>query len=435
MLIYKIRIISGGKEVTVFQKQDPMRRVLFSLIPIFIWSVYLYGWRVVALTGFVYLLGIAAEYVFEKGRGKKVSEAVLVSCGLYALSMPPGVPFWAAGVGILFAVIFGKEVYGGFGKNTYNPAIIGRTFVYIAFPLMLQTTWMIPGNFGLGGGVNLLIQASTWLDAAFMIVLALGAFFYIKKNTGNSKALIIGIGVAVALTIAFYVIMSYSLPYHKGMARAVLSEVDSITMATPIEVYRGLAQQHDWHHAINFFGIPMGDMADNSSLNLFLGLRAGSIGEGAIFLIILAGIYLLWTKTANWRHMLVTVASALAFTALFYYSGAMASRFPLLHVKPDLMGQLADIFGFMMAGSLLYAAVFMATDPVSGPKKPISQFLYGFIIGGLTIVIRVFAGFPEGVSFAILTANTFASLMDEVFPAKKKAAKAGAKAAAEGGSE
>jgi Na+-transporting NADH:ubiquinone oxidoreductase subunit B len=87
----------------------------------------------------------------------------------------------------------------------------------------------------------------------------------------------------------------------------------------------------------------------------------------------------------------------------------------------------------MMAGSLLFAAVFMATDPVSAPKKFWSQWIYGIIIGGLTIAIRVFAGFPEGVSFAILTANTFAALIDEVMPANKKkpaAAKPGAAKAA-----
>jgi Na+-transporting NADH:ubiquinone oxidoreductase subunit B len=86
----------------------------------------------------------------------------------------------------------------------------------------------------------------------------------------------------------------------------------------------------------------------------------------------------------------------------------------------------------------------MSTDPVSAPKKNVSQWIYGFLIGGLTITIRVFSGFAEGVSFAILTANTFASLLDELMPANKKkvSAKAGpAKLAtaqaktAEGGAE
>ncbi|MEI8093274.1 MAG: RnfABCDGE type electron transport complex subunit D [Spirochaetales bacterium] len=410
----------------MFTKQDPMRRVLYSLVPIFIWSVYLYGWRVVAMTGFIYLLGILAEYVFEKGKNKKVSEAVLVSCALYALSMPPGVPFWAAGVGILFAVIFGKEVYGGFGRNVYNPAITGRTFAYISFPLMLQTTWMLPGNFGLGSGMNRLIQGSTWLEAVVMLVLVAVLFWYITSKQRKSNALLISVALTVAITVAFYVTIAYAFPFLNHKANG-LTELDAVAMATPIEVMRGIAQQNHWQQTVSIFGWNVA-LEQNNPLALLFGIRVGSMGEGAIFLIILAGIYLLWTKTANWRPMLVTIVSALGFTVAFYYSGIMDHRFPIFadhRLHGTSMDQWMDILSFMMAGSLLFAAVFMSTDPVSAPKKFWSQWLYGIIIGGLTITIRVFAGFPEGVSFAILTANTFASLIDEVMPSNKK--KAGAK--------
>ena len=420
----------------MFIKQDPMRRVLYSLVPIFIWSAYLYGWRVVALTAFVYLLGIIAEYVFEKGKNKKVSEAVLVTCGLYALSLPPAVPFWAAGVGILFAVIFGKEVYGGFGRNVYNPAITGRTFAYISFPLMLQTTWMIPGNFGLTA-MNHLIQGSTWLEAVFMLIVVAVLYLVITRNEGKTKPVIWSAAIAVAVTVAFYVTVAYTFnfvtaPNH----RIALNDVDVMATATPIEVFRGLAK--DWHHTVSIFGWNV-NLEDNNPLALLFGVRVGAAGEGAIFLIILAGVYLLWTKTANWRPMLWTILSAAVLTVILYYTGVMDARFPAFaahRTSGDALTQLFDILGFLMAGSLIYAAVFMSTDPVSSPKKPISQHLYGIIIGGLTVTIRVFAGFSEGVSFAILTANTFASLIDEIMPAKKKAAAKGKPAAAtQGGDE
>ena len=414
----------------MFIKQDPMRRVVYSLVPIFLWSVYLYGWRVVALLAFVYLLGIMAEFLFEKSRNKKVTEAVLVTCALYGLSLPPAVPFWAAGVGIIFAVIVGKEVWGGFGRNPFNPAITGRTFVYIAFPLMLQTTWMIPGDFGTKA-VNILIRGSTWLDAVFMILLAAALFWYVQKNVGKTRNLIIGFATAIVLTIGFYLFVTYGFPYSKTHQTS-LSELDAISMATPLEVYKGLAQQNNWHYSLTLFGATAGDLSQNSPLMMFFGFRTGAIGESSIFLIIAAGIYLLWTKTANWRPLMWTILSGALLTVIFYYTGVLSSRFPLLAVKADVAGQLSDIFGFLMAGSLLYAAIFMSTDPVSAPKKPLSQHVYGFIIGGLTITIRVFAGFPEGVSFAILTANTFASLLDEIMPAKKKKAAAGQKAVAEG---
>ena len=406
----------------MFIKQDPMRRVLYSLVPIFLWSAYLYGWRVIALTAFVYLLGILAEYVFEKGKNKKVSEAVLVTCGLYALALPPAVPFWAAGVGILFAVIFGKEVFGGFGRNMYNPAITGRTFAYISFPLMLQTTWMIPGNFGLTA-MNRLIQGSTGLEAIFMLVLVAAVYGIIVKNEGKTGTVITWAAITVVITVAFYVTVAYSFPYDPKMHnRIALNDVDVVAMATPIEIFRGLAQQNNWHQAVSIFGWTV-HLEDNQPLALLFGVRVGSLGESAIFLIILAGIYLLWTKTANWRPMLWTILSAAILTAIFYYSGLMDHRFPMFaahRVSGTGAEQLLDILGFLMAGSLMYAAVFMSTDPVSSPKKFWSQHFYGIIIGGLTVTIRVFAGFPEGVSFAILTANTFASLIDEVMPANKK---------------
>jgi len=402
--------------------------------------VYLYGWRVVALTAFVYLLGILAEYVFEKGKNKKVSEAVWVTCGLYALSLPPGVPFWAAGVGILFAVIFGKEVYGGFGRNVYNPAITGRTFAYISFPLMLQTTWMLPGNFGWGGGINRLIQGSTALEAVVMLVVVAAVYWFVVKNEGKTKAVMSAVVAAVAVTVAFYVTTAYAFPFVAHHANS-LTELDAVAMATPIEVYRGIAQQNHWQQTVSIFGMNV-NLQDNNPWALLFGIRVGSIGEGAIFLILLAGIYLLWTKTANWKPMIMTLVSALVFTAAFYFSGIMDHRFPVFadhRLNGTSAQQWLDILSFMMVGSLLFAAVFMSTDPVSAPKKALSQYLYGIIIGGLTITIRVFAGFPEGVSFAILTANTFASLLDEILPdtkKKKKAApKAGSAAPAAGGAQ
>lgn len=401
----------------MFTKQDPMRRVVYSLVPIFLWSVYLYGWRVVALTAFVYLLGILTEFVFEKKKNKKVSEAVLVTCGLFALALPPAVPFWVAGVGILFAVIFGKEVYGGFGRNLFNPAITGRTFTYISFPLMMQTTWMFPGNFGLSA-MNGQVAGSVWVEAVVMIALAALLYWWFTKNEGKTPVVLWGTVAAVVFTVAFYVSFSYA-----GL-QAATREIDVLATATPIEIFKGLAQQNDWHQTVTFFGMNFGQVENNEWWNLLLGLRIGSIGEGAIFLIIGAGIYLLWTKTANWRPMLMTLLSAFVLAAIFYWSGLLTKNLPLLTPEgKDLGTQLLDIAKFMMSGSLIFVAVFMATDPVSAPKKPIAQLLYGVVIGSVTIVIRAFSGFPEGVSFAILTANAFAALLDELVPAKKKPAK------------
>ena len=306
----------------LFQKQLMMRRVVGALLPLLAFATYLYGWRVLALNALVVVLGVTTEWLFERKRGKKVSEAVLITSLLFGLSLPPLVPFWVAAVGIVFAVAMAKEVFGGFGRNVFNPAIAGRLFIYISFPTLMQRSWVAPRIPGF------------------------------LSNLG----------------------------------------VDAITSATPLSLL-GTGETVDW-------------------LGLLLGFRLGSIGESAIWLIVIAAIYLIVTKTAQWRLIVSTFGSAAILTTIFYLTG-------LTSAAPHLA---------LMSGSILFVSVFMATDPVSAPNKPASQWIYGAIIGGVTVLIRTFAGFPEGTSFGVLIGNTFANLIDEIIP-KKKAKKKPATAA------
>lgn len=312
----------------IFQKQLIMRRVVGALLVLLGFATYLYGWRVLAINAMVLVLAVATEWVFERARGKKVSEAVVVTALLYGLSLPPLVPFWVAAIGIVFAVAIGKEVFGGFGRNVFNPAITGRLFVYISFPVQLQQSWAEP-------------------------------------NVPGFVSDLLGIGP------------------------------DAIASATPLDILRSGAAE-----TLNFW-------------QLFFGFRMGSMGESAVWLILIAGIYYIVTKTAQWRLIVSTLLSAALFQTVFYFTG-------LTEMVPHLA---------LMSGSILYVSVFMSTDPVSAPNKPGSQWLYGLIIGGTTVLIRVFAGFPEGTSFGILLGNTFASLLDELMPKPKPKKKAAPKSA------
>jgi len=293
-----------------------MRKVLYSLAPIFLFSIYLYGLRPIITALVVFPLGVLVEYLFEKKRGKKVSEAVLVTCALYTLSMPPVVPLWIVAVGIVFAVFMAKEVYGGFGRNIFNVAIAGRLFVYISFATILQAGFVEPGAFGTSAGL-------------------------------------------------------WGYP------------VDGLTAATPLAQLR--------------HGEPI------SVLNAILGFRMGSMGESSVILILLAAVYLIVTKTANWRLIVSTIGSAVVLNSALILAGV--SR-----VLP---------MESLLVGSFLFVAVFMATDPVTAPKKSLAQWLYGTVIGVSVVLIRSFALFPEGTSFAILLANTAASLFDDLVTGKK----------------
>jgi len=288
----------------MFQKQLMMRRVLYSLAPVWGFSVWLYGPRVVAATAVSLGLGVLTEYLYERRRGGKVSEAVLVTCALYALSMPPAAPLWIVGTGIVFAVFTAKMIYGGFGRNVFNPALAGRLFVYISFAATLGRSFVPSGAFG--------------------------------ARAGN-----------------------------------FLGAPDALSSATPLAAIRSGGS------------VPLTD--------LITGLRDGAIGESPVVLIALAAVYLVATKTASWRIIVSELAAG----------GALPPA-------------------SLLAGSFLFVAVFMGTDPVTAPKKPASQWAYGALIGFAAIVIRTFSAFPEGTSFAVLIGNTFASLMDEIAAGRKR---------------
>lgn len=311
----------------MFQKQLMMRKVIYSLIPIFAFSVLLYGWRSLVITATVFLFGIAAEYIFTKPKGKKVSEAVLVTCALYALSMPPAVPLWIAATGIVFGVIFAKNIFGGFGRNIFNPAIAGRLFVYLAFPDGMQRSFLEPWQPG--------------------------------------------------------------TPWTFGFG----TSVDSATAATPL--------------------MDMKEGVMPELMDLLAGFRMGALGESAIILIVAAAVYLIATRTANWKIIVSTVGSFAAVTTALWFAG----------ISPAGSSMPFPPLESLFSGSLLFIAVFMVTDPVSAPKKPGAQWVYGFLIGGVSAAIRIFSLFPEGVSFGVLIGNIFASLLDEWFPAAGKKSK------------
>ena len=122
------------------------------------------------------------------------------------------------------------------------------------------------------------------------------------------------------------------------------------------------------------------------------GFVSGSAGETSALLIILAGIYLIVTKTAKWQPMLATLLSLTLFTWLFY-----PSENPLY---------------LILSGGALFGTVFMVTDPVSSPKGNWGIWIYGLLIGFLTVFIRRFSLFAEGFMFALLLTNAFMPLIE-----------------------
>ncbi len=287
-------------------RQKMMEKVLFALIPIAIFAIYLFGWRVLAVIFVSNLFAFVSEYLFvRKKKVAKVSTAVFVTGSLLALTLPPTIPLWIAAVGSIVAITFGKMVFGGFGMNVFNPAIVGRTFIYVSFPNAMTMNWVEP----------------------------------LQKFPGG---------------LTFW------------------QNKDLITTATPIATLQNTTGSTD---------LP----------RLLLGTISGSAGETSAILIILAGIYLLVSKTAKWQPILAVIISFVIFTIIFYQT---------------------DPLPFLLSGGLLFGAVFMITDPVSMPKNKYSIWIYGILVGFLTVFIRKYSLFSEGFMFALLIGNTFMPIIE-----------------------
>jgi Na+-transporting NADH:ubiquinone oxidoreductase subunit B len=307
-----------------FTKQKMMRTVIISLIPLIFASIYFFGWRTLALLLCVTFFGVGTEWIFEKKYNKKVSEAIFVTCILYTMTLPPTTPFWVAVVGIIFGVVFGKEVFGGFGKNVFNPALVSRAFVYVSFPAPLTIEWS-------------------------------------KASTG-----LLG-----------------------GFGTYITEGVEVISQATPMLLFRDTGIMTPFK-------------------NLLIGNVSGSIGETSAILIILAGIYLIYKKVASWEIMAGVFLGFIGLNSGLYLLGNSQIPNPLFGV---------------LAGGFLFGTIFMATDPISAPKTKEGKWIYGVLIGIITVIIRGYALFAGGMMFAILIANTFAPIIDEGVKTYKKAKK------------
>ena len=131
----------------VFQKQPPMRKVCIALFPALAGSIYFFGWVSLAIVSLSILTCVITEWLFVRKKDGKVSEAVFVTGMLFGLALPPTIPLYMVVLGAIFAITFGKMAFGGFGANIFNPALVGRAFLYITFPIHMTNRWIPAADF------------------------------------------------------------------------------------------------------------------------------------------------------------------------------------------------------------------------------------------------------------------------------------------------
>jgi Na+-transporting NADH:ubiquinone oxidoreductase subunit B len=351
----------------LLRKQPAMRKVLLASLPCVGGSVYYFGWRSLAIILFCCSTGFFFEWLFCRQRKEPVTEAVFVTAVLFSLVMPPGAGWHVLTVGMAVSVIFSKEVFGGFGRNIFNPALAGRCFVYVCFPVALTGIWYPPAEGPLGA-------LTQWTSA---------------RQTDGTLA-----------------VTSASPMAQLKAGRLKIQKIES-------DVLEGLS---DFKRDIPF------QISEDETLTiskgtlfkkLFFGRISGSVGVTSALLILIGGIYLFWKRIASRTTILSVIITYAVLNEVLYWSGVE----PVLGAWPALLG-----------GGFLFGAFFMATDPVSSPRTEPAKIFYGIIIGTGTLVIRNFSIFNGGLMFSILLGNMFAPILDYAVKAYQDKQKAKLKA-------
>ncbi|MDR0544461.1 MAG: RnfABCDGE type electron transport complex subunit D [Odoribacteraceae bacterium] len=314
--------IHGGDSI-----EKNMRGVLVALLPALLCSVIFFGWgalyvTIAAVASAVLFEHVIQRYLFKQPTAIEDGSAVVTGV-LLAFNLPATIPLWLAALGSLVAIGVGKMSFGGLGNNIFNPALVGRVFLLISFPVQM-TTWPVPNGF---------------------------------------------------------------------------ETTDAVTGPTPLAlVKQALRAQKPFVEVL-----PAGD-GGHSLLDLGTGSGVGgSLGEISAFALLLGFAYLLVRRIITWRVPVSIFLSIALFSAILHW------------INPSYAGPLFHL----LSGGVMLGAIFMATDYATSPMSYRGMWIYGAGIGTLTIVIRNFGAYPEGVSFAILIMNAFTPLINKYCKPKR----------------
>lgn len=299
-----------------------MYGVLIALVPAFLCSVVFFGWGAILVTAVSVAACLLFEYLIQKYILRQPPTiwdgSAIITGVLLAFNLPSCIPLWIVVIGALVSIGIAKMSFGGLGNNIFNPALVGRVFLLISFPVQM-TTWPSPQGF---------------------------------------------------------------------------ATTDAVTGATPLALVKeAMAGNGDNVRSISEI------LAENgiSTSDLIYGNIGGSLGEVAAIALLIGFAYMLIRKIITW-HIPVAI-----FATVIIFSG-------ILHLaNPD---QFAGPVFHLFTGGLMLGAIFMATDYVTSPMTHKGMWIYGVGIGLLTVLIRVFGAYPEGMSFAILIMNGFTPLIN-----------------------
>jgi electron transport complex protein RnfD len=296
-----------------------MYGVVIALLPALAASIYYFGMGAIIVTITSVLSCVAVEYLIQRFILKvkpSISDGSAVVTGLLlAFNLPSNLPVHIIVIGAIIAIGVAKMTFGGLGNNPFNPALVGRVFLLISFPVQM-TSWPVPSGFKTG---------------------------YADAVTGATPLGLMSEGIRNSETVS-----------------AIMDKVPS-------------------------------------HMQMFYGHMGGSMGEVAAAALILGGIYLIWKKIITWHIPVSILLTVAVFAGILWLKDPTRFADPLFH---------------LLTGGLLLGAIFMATDYVTSPMTHKGMIIYGIGIGIITVLIRNFGSYPEGVSFAILFMNALVPLLN-----------------------
>lgn len=338
--------VSGSPHVHGDQSlKKIMWGVVIAMVPAMLVSFWYFGLPAIIITLTAVISCLVFEYLIQKYLLKQnptiTDGSAIITGMLLAFNVPSSLPLWQMVIGALVAIGIAKMSYGGLGKNPFNPALVGRVFLLISFPVDM-TSWPLARPF------------TTLVDAV----------------TGPTSLGVVKEGLMKGETIDQLMI--------KG---------DSVHIA--------LQNGQKLTDISNY--IP-------SLQDLFIGGIGGSLGEVSAAALILGGLYMIFRKIITWHIPVSFIATVAIFTGIMWQVNPEHYINPMFH---------------LLAGGLMLGAIFMATDMVTSPMTYKGMIVYGIGCGVLTVLIRLWGSYPEGVSFAILIMNAVTPLINKGFKPKR----------------
>ena len=301
-----------------------------------------------------YGVGLGIEFIFCTVKGHEIHEGFLVSGMLIPLIMPMDVPLWMVAVGTAFAVVIGKEVFGGTGMNILNIALTARAFMFFAYPNQMS------GN-------------KIWITG---------------KENGSYVD-----GVSGATPMGDLASFSQEVPN-------LTNDMASLAGPGSMEIAKMKTEMPSQF-------LDLGEQAFTAKYSLFdsfIGIIPGCTGETSALACLIGAVLLLLTGIASWRIMLSFFIGGLGMAYLLNLNAGDADVF----MSIDPIHQL-------MLGGFMFGMVFMITDPVTASQTNTGKWIYGALAGSFAILIRILnPAYPEGVFLAILFANVCAPLIDHM---------------------